>query len=134
MGDGDDRLALHRAFQSGLDQRLHLGIEGGSRLVQHKDRRVLQKGAGQGDPLPLTTRQLDTPFAQKRFISGVSLEVRQPDNELMGLCLKGGFDDLGICGVGFAVADVVAGGPVEHGGFLRDHANLAAQAFLGDAA
>src|ERR1700691_16437 len=42
MGDGDHGLALHERLEILLDRRLDLGIQCGSRFVQHENRRVLQ--------------------------------------------------------------------------------------------
>ena len=44
--------------------------------------------------------------------------------------LAGGDFNLFQRGVGAAIADIVQRRAVEHRGFLRDHADLAAQAFL----
>jgi hypothetical protein len=53
MGDRDHRLALHQRIEAFLDRRFDFGIERRSRLVENKDRRVLQEHARDGDALAL---------------------------------------------------------------------------------
>src|SRR6185437_1590662 len=53
--DGDHRLAAHQGAEALLDRRLDLAVEGGGRLVEHQDRRVLEDHASDGDALALTT-------------------------------------------------------------------------------
>ena len=45
------RSIFHQPFQRVLHQRLGFRIERGGRLIQHDDRRVFQKRAGNGNSL-----------------------------------------------------------------------------------
>jgi hypothetical protein len=115
-----------------LDAGLDFGVQGRGRLVQHQDRRVFQEGAGKGDALALTARKLDPTFAKIGVVTLAALMVEHVGDEFMRFGGAGGGDDLGLGRLGAAVGDVVARAAVEHRGFLRDHADLAAQAFLRD--
>ena len=49
--DGDHRAALPHRLELCLNFHLGLGVQRTCRLVQHQNRRVLQQGAGNPDPL-----------------------------------------------------------------------------------
>ena len=57
VGDDDSRAALHQIFQRVSQLALAHRVQVGGSLIQDQHRRVLQQGAGNGNPLPLTTRQ-----------------------------------------------------------------------------
>ena len=57
VGDQERRAAGHQPLQRLLHLRLALGVERAGRLVEQQDRRVLQEGAGDGDPLALAAGQ-----------------------------------------------------------------------------
>ena len=134
VGDGEDGLAAHDPRQRVLDLRLDLAVQRARRLVQHQDRRVLEERPRQRDPLPLPARQLHPPLAQMRVIAGAARVILERQDEVVRLGRAGGGEQLVLGGVGAAVQDVVAGRAVEQRGVLRDHAHVAAQAFLADAA
>ena len=52
--DNDDGAAFGEAFKGGLDLVLALGVECRGRFIEHDDRGVLEKGAGDGDALALS--------------------------------------------------------------------------------
>ena len=56
MGD-DQRRPAFMTLQRTLNQGLVLGIERARRLVEQQDRRVLEDGAGDGEPLALAARE-----------------------------------------------------------------------------
>src|SRR6476620_10632646 len=63
MCDGDDRAAAHQAIQ-GLPHRfLGFAVERRGCLIEEKNWRVLEEGAGNADTLALARRQLDAPVA-----------------------------------------------------------------------
>jgi hypothetical protein len=134
VGDGEDGLALHHAGEGLLDRGFDFAVEGGGGLVQHEDRRVLQEGAGESDALALAAGQFHAAFAQEGVIAFAVLVVDHRRDEFVRLGGLGGGDDLVLGRLGSAIGDVVAGRAVEHRGFLRDHADLAAQGFLRDGA
>src|SRR5215207_4991125 len=53
VGDDERRAAPHEAIERLLHGALALGVEGGRRLVEEEDRRVLQDCTGDGDALAL---------------------------------------------------------------------------------
>ena len=67
-----------------------------------------------------------------RVVALAPVRVRQVRNEAVGFCPLGGRAHVSVAGIGAAVGDVVAHRAVQQRGVLGDHANLAAQAFLGD--
>ena len=56
-------------LQGLLDRRLGPAVEGAGRLVEDQDRRVLEQGAGDGDPLLLAARQLQPALADLALIA-----------------------------------------------------------------
>jgi hypothetical protein len=52
----------HEIVQGALDLDLGLRVQGGSGLVQDQDRGVLQKGTGNGDPLPFPAGKFCSPM------------------------------------------------------------------------
>src|SRR5271169_2067043 len=55
MRDDERRTPLHQTFKRALHSTLALRIKRTCRLVEQKDRRVLQDRASNGNPLPLAT-------------------------------------------------------------------------------
>ena len=108
-----------------------------SALVASSNTRIgasLMNGTRKGDPLALPARQFHTALAQMRVVTGAPFVVLQVLDKGMrlGFCRRRNHLVLGR--VGLAVANVVHRRAVEHRGFLRDHSDAAAQAFLGDLA
>jgi hypothetical protein len=132
--DSDHRLALHDAVERGLDRRLHLAVERRGRLVEHKDRRVLQDDARERDPLPLTARELDAALTHHGIIAEPSFGILQAEDELVRLGPARGDHHRRLSRIWPAVEDIVAHGAVKERGVLRDHTDLAAQAVLLDVA
>ena len=128
--DGDDGLALHHLRQRVLDRGLDLAVQRRCRLVQHQHRRILQERAGQGNALALSTREFHAAFAKMGVIAAPPGMVAKVQDELMRLGAAGGVDHLVLTRPRTAIKDVVTRRAVEHRGFLRDHRDLAAQAFL----
>ena len=63
MGDRNHRAPAHQPGQGLADRLFGLAVERGGRLIQQQDRRVLQEGARNGDPLPLPAGDLDAAIA-----------------------------------------------------------------------
>jgi hypothetical protein len=59
---------LHQALEGFLHQALRLGVEGGRRLVEDQDGRVLQDRARDREPLALSARESDTEIADTRLV------------------------------------------------------------------
>src|SRR5207245_11197746 len=56
--DQERRAASHQAIHRLEDYRLGLHVDGARGLVEDQQRRVLEEGARQRDPLPLAAREL----------------------------------------------------------------------------
>ena len=130
--DRHHRLALHQRVQAGLDRRLDLGVERAGGLVEQQDRCVLQDHPRDGDALALPARELDAALADLRVVAAAPGRVGELADEAVGLGAARGLDHLGVARVRAAVQDVVAHRAVQQRGVLRDHADLRAQAVLGD--
>ena len=127
MRDHQRRARLRHFVQRGLDFLFRAAVKRRCRFVKQEDRRLLQDGAGNGDPLLLAARQLQTPFTDHGFIP-----VRQClDEPVNGGHARGGLD-LVRGGAGATIADVVADGGVEHHRILRNHADRRAHRGLRD--
>lgn len=115
-GGGAEHLA-----QGLLDQRLGVHVQRGQRVVQHEEGGVADHGPGQGQPLPLTTRQAQALLADLGLGAG-----REPLHEV-GL---GGVErpaQLLVGGVGGAHQDVLPDRGGEQGGLLEGHRDQLAQ-------
>jgi hypothetical protein len=104
VGDQDDGAPGHQTLQRRLDLGLALGVERAGGLVEQQDRGVLQEGAGDGDPLPLTAGE---PRARLADAGVVALGQRQ--DEVVGGGGLGGAFDLGLGGLRPRVGDVGRG-------------------------
>ena len=80
MGDHQRGAALRDLLQALLQRPLGAAVEGRGRLVEDQDRRVLEQDAGDGDPLLLAARQLETALADLRGIA-----VGQAGDEVVDL-------------------------------------------------
>ena len=67
--DDECRAARHEPLERLLDGALALGVERRRCLVQDEDRRVLQQGARDREPLPLAARQAGAALAHARVES-----------------------------------------------------------------
>ena len=95
---------MHQLGERLLDHELALGVQVRGRLVEDENRRILQEGAGDGDALALASGEAHAPLADQRLVA-----VRAPGDELLGVRLTGGADDVLERRVGPAVGDVVLG-------------------------
>jgi len=68
MGDDDGGAVLHQAGQGFLYQMFTFAIEAGSGFIQQQDARVLEDGAGDGNPLTLPTTEADSALTHDRLI------------------------------------------------------------------
>ena len=62
VGDHDRSASLHQILQGRLDQLLAFGIQRTGGFIQDQNRSAGQNGAGNGDPLTLTSGKLDAAF------------------------------------------------------------------------
>uniref|UniRef100_A0A0A8XUT2 Uncharacterized protein n=1 Tax=Arundo donax TaxID=35708 RepID=A0A0A8XUT2_ARUDO len=85
VGDHQRGATDHEAVQRLLHQLLRLGVERAGGLVQQQDRRVLEHGAGDGDPLLLTAGQLQAAITHLGVVA-----VGQLDDEGVGVSDPGG--------------------------------------------
>ena len=97
-------------------------FERGGRLVEQDDRRVLEKGAGDGDALALSAGQLHAVLAAGRIVA--PLEAR---DEVMRIGRLGGGYDLLVGRAGAAERNVVAHRSFEQEVLLGDITDLLAQ-------
>jgi hypothetical protein len=129
MGDGDDGAARGEPLEGGLDFVLGLGIERAGGLIEKEDGSVLEKGAGDGQPLLLAAGDEAALVTDDGLVA-----LGLGEDEIVRECLAGGVVDLLVGGIEAAVADVLEDGLVEEEGVLADDADVLAQRFLGDRA
>jgi len=125
MSDHDGGLAFHQTIQGFEDEFLRGGVESGGRLVEHKDRRVADDGAGDGNTLALASGERHAALAN----NGVQA-LGQLLDELHGVGKLGGALDLLAGSIRLAVGDVLPEGPVEEHALLQDVADLLAKRLL----
>ena len=65
VGNDNDRLALYQPSYCLLNNRLVFRVDVGGRLVENDDRRVLQHGPGDGDPLPFPSGKMAMPIGRQ---------------------------------------------------------------------
>src|SRR3712207_1638893 len=63
VGDDEGGAAMHQLVCGVQQPALRYGVEVGGRLVEHEQRRILQQRTGDGEALPLATRELQSLFA-----------------------------------------------------------------------
>ena len=122
VGDDEGGAALLQLLQRLLDEVLALAVERRGGLVEDEDAGVAEDGAGDRDALALAAAELDAALADDGVV-GVGEFADKP----VGVGGPGGGLDLGVAGVGAAVADVVGDAGGEEDRLLRDHADLLAQ-------
>ena len=69
VGDDHGGAAAHQRLERRLHLALGFGVERRGRLVEQQDRRVLQHGAGDGEPLALAARELDAVLADHGVVA-----------------------------------------------------------------
>src|SRR4051812_17879430 len=76
MRDDQHGFAGDEFLESLLDRRLALGIERAGGLVENENRRVPQKGAGEGDALFLPAQKPPATLADDRVVTETTFEFR----------------------------------------------------------
>ena len=96
-----------------------LRVDRGQRLVEDQDRRIAQQGAGDRQPLPLSSRQVHPPLAEHGLVA-----LRQLPDKIMRIGVaRGGFEFL-LGRLGFAETQVFLNRAVEQVGVLVDDRDL----------
>ncbi len=67
--DQQCRAALLRPPDRALDLVLGRAVDGAGRVIENQDARIIQKGACQGDALPLPARQRRASLAHHRLVA-----------------------------------------------------------------
>src|SRR5579884_2071026 len=113
LSDDEARLILVQTSERHLDPRLRLDVDRAGTVVENQDARVHQQGAGDGNTLLLSTRQVDAALADDRIVA-----VGQVADELVSLGYPGGGDHLGIGRIWPTVPNIVADRTAEKHGLL----------------
>mmetsp|Transcript_54753 Transcript_54753/g.114460 ORF Transcript_54753/g.114460 Transcript_54753/m.114460 type:complete len:273 (-) Transcript_54753:1005-1823(-) len=119
MGHDHRRAANHEAVESLLHELLVLRIEGRRRLVEQKDLRVLEHGAGNRDTLPLAAGEHDAALANLGLV-----RVGDAHDEVVGIGHLGGALHVGHRGALRAVHDVLLDGHGKQHRLLGNEADL----------
>src|SRR5215207_5389734 len=127
VGDGDHRLAFHERRERLLDRGLDLRVEGGCRLVEDEDRRVLEDHPCDRDALALPAGELDAALADMRLVAVPAFVVLELQDEVMRMGEACRTLDLLARRFGAPVSDVVADRTVQERGVLRDDCDLPPQ-------
>src|SRR5687768_8229427 len=122
MRDHERRAAAHELTQAGQQRFFSLRVERGGGLVEDKNRCVLEKGARDRKPLPLSPGKIYAAFAEDSFVA-----LGQLANKFMSLGEAGGFLDLGERRTGTAIADVFRDRRREEHWVLQHEADLPTQ-------
>ncbi len=122
VGDEQRGAALHDAPQGGVDPLFHPGVDRARGIVEDQDARVRQDGPGEGDPLPLASRQAQPSLADDGVVT-----LRQLFDERVRLGGACGRLHLAVCGGRVPVGDVRPHRVGEEEALLEDDADLAAQ-------
>ncbi len=129
LGDDERGAIPHQFPQCGFDFGFCFHIYRAGAVIQNKDLRSHQKGAGDGDALLLTTGEVYSPLPQHGVVS-----MRERHDEFVGLGCFGRDDDLLVRRVRATVADVVADSAAEEHRLLQRDTYLSAQCVQWDVA
>jgi hypothetical protein len=69
VGDNEGRPVLDEAIDAGLDPSFGLAVDVTGRLVEDDDRRIVEQGPRDGDPLVLAAREFDSTLADPRVVA-----------------------------------------------------------------
>src|SRR5581483_10730799 len=127
--DHNGGTTLHQTFQGLLNQLLGLAIQRTGRFVQQQNARVFQERPCDGNTLALSPAQLDSTFADDGLVL-----ARQLHDEIVCVGRFRRRDDLIFGGVESPIEDVFPHRSAKEQCFLRDDADLGAQAALRHAA
>src|SRR6266851_750001 len=125
MRDDKTRAARTQPLQRGDDRRLRVQVDGTRRLVENQDRRVLQEGAGEGDPLAFAAGE-----AHAALADGGSVAFRQTANKVVDFSRLRRRYDLVLGGARPAVSNVLGDARREQDGLLQHDGELTTQ--IGD--
>src|SRR5436190_941676 len=103
------------------DLGLGLDVEGGSGFVEDQDGSIAQESAGNGDTLPLTTREVLALLTNKGIIA-----FREVHDGLVDTGFFGDFNDLLDAGSGPTNGDVLANATLKENRVLQYHADVVA--------
>ena len=123
VGDEQRGAAALHVMQRALNLVLGGAVDGAGGVVQDQDARVFQKGARQGDALPLAARQGDPALAD----DGVVAVLKRLDEVMGGGRARGRFE-VAPAGAGAGEGDVVGHRQREQEYVLFDGGDLRAQA------
>ena len=126
MRDHEGRAALHEPREGVLHGGLALGVESARGLVEEQDRRVLEQGSRDGDPLALPAGQLDAPLADLGGVAALGGE-----DELVGVRRARRLLYLFVTRIQTPVADVLGERHAEELDVLRDERDGLADALDG---
>ena len=122
MRDGKGRPAHHELVESRLHDLLALRIERRRRLIEDQNARILQDGACDRDALTLSTRKIQSTFADLRLIALGKLQ-----DEFLGVRRTRRLLNFLVRRFKSAVADILTHAARKEHRFLRHDANLFAQ-------
>ena len=80
VGDGDGGPATDQHAQGVLDRLFRLGVDAAGGLIENEDPRIVEQGAGDGDPLAFPTRQAGSDRKSTRLNSSHSSVSRMPSS------------------------------------------------------
>src|SRR5579872_7096571 len=127
MGNRNHRSSPHQAGKRLAYRFFRLAVKGCGGLIEQHDRRVLHKGASNGDPLSLTARQFNSTVSDHGF-----KPVRQSLHEVTARRNRRP-QHLVIGRARAPVTDVFPDGTMKKRNVLRNNGNGLAEALLGDA-
>ena len=124
MGNGYDCTAFDKRADGFLYLHFIFRVKRGGRFVQQNDLCVFQHSTCDGYTLLFPTRKCTTTFAYHRVVS-----LRQAHYEIVATGFLGGSDDFFIHCIGFTEADIVAYRILKQTDILKNHRDVAHQAF-----
>ena len=122
VGDDDHGAVLHDAAHVALDDALALVIERRRCFVEDEDARIGGERPGDGDPLPLSARQIGAALLDHGVVA-----FRQLVDEFVGSGEASDLDDLRARHGRIGEGDVLVNGAVEQQVLLQNDADMAAQ-------
>src|SRR5688572_9173373 len=119
MGNDERGASAHEALHRFDNGRLGFDVHRTGRLVENQDRRVFEKGSGDGNALTFAAGEAHAAFAHEGIVT-----LWQAADERMSISRFSGRDDVNLGGAGPRISNIFADAGGKEDRFLKDDSEL----------